>query len=122
MTHLLPTLTLPAPLDTWPTGALVALGLYTVVALALLITGVVAWLRTPDEAMPSPNRWVWLALLFVQIAGPIAFLILRRRAAEDTRARHELAQRDPHTQPTTQATHSVSTQDAVDLLYGGRDD
>ncbi len=97
-----------------PTGLLVLLGVLVVVELALLIIGVVAWTRTPDDRMPLPNKWLWLAVIvLVQIFGPIAFLILRRQ-----RASYAAASATASPAPSGQVRRSAA--DAADLLYGQR--
>lgn len=129
-----PALSLPAPFDTWSAPALVALGVVVLIDVALLVTALVVWARTPDGAIPAPNRWVWLAVLLVQVVGPITFLVLRRRAAEDARARQELAAADasrtgatppPAATPGRPSAAGSAGQSAAestaDLLYGSRD-
>lgn len=125
-----PALALRAPLDTLSPAALAGLGVLIVVAVTLLVTGLIAWTRTPDGEMPPPNRWVWLALLFIQVVGPITFLIMRRRAAADAHARQELAATEasrapsPGTSPAAPTSVSVrpsTPESAADLLYGERD-
>lgn len=100
-----------------PTGILIALGILVVVELTLLVIGVIAWTRTPDDRMPPPNRWAWLALVaLVQIFGPVAFLLARRS--------HE---RRFGTAPGGEAQTGGeairrSAGSTADLLYGRRED
>lgn len=92
-----------------PTGVLVALGILLVVELILLVVGLVAWARTPAEHMPPPNRWVWLAVVaLVNIAGPLAFLLVRR----NTR---------PAVVPAAPPAAHGTITDTVDLLYRRED-
>lgn len=106
-----------ADLADLPVGLLVALGVLVVVEMALLVIALLAWARTPETHMPPPNRWVWLALiLFLQILGPIAFLIARRG-----RARAVGESNDEPTPPARRAARQRA-DDTVDLLYGDRED
>lgn len=101
-----------------PTGVLVALGILVVAELTLLVIGLVAWAGTPDDRMPPPGRWVWLAIVgLLQLFGPIAFLLARRSHAR------RFAPPSPRSvagaparpiQPSAEAT--------ADLLYGRRED
>ncbi|MBB1512597.1 PLDc_N domain-containing protein [Tessaracoccus sp. MC1627] len=101
-----------------PTGVLVLLGVVIVIELALLIVGVVAWARTPDAQMPRPNKWVWLVLiLFVQILGPITFLLVRR-----SEAKYASAAVQPEALPGARHAASRTAADTADLLYGRRED
>ncbi|MHA6509072.1 PLD nuclease N-terminal domain-containing protein [Tessaracoccus sp. Y1736] len=101
-----------------PTGVLVLLGVVIVIELALLIVGVVAWARTPDAQMPRPNKWVWLVLiLFVQILGPITFLLVRR-----SEAKYASAAAQPEALPGARHAASRTAADTADLLYGRRED
>lgn len=97
-----------------PPIALVALGILIVVELTLLVIGVVAWSGTPDDHMPPPNRWLWLAIVvLLQIFGPIAFLISRRSQAKYAMT-DDATPAPPAPRPSSDAT--------VDLLYGPRED
>lgn len=108
------------PLIDLPTGllvALVALGVIVVVELAILVVGLVAWARTPDDRMPPPNKWVWLVLiLFIQVLGTVIFLVLRRSS-------HPAVDPEPPA-PSPQARRAAraTADDTVDLLYGGPED
>jgi hypothetical protein len=104
-----------------PTAALVALGILLVLEIALLIVGVIAWAGTPEDRMPPPNKWLWLAVVvLLQILGPIAFLVLRRQ-----HGRYMGVETGPssggaaagNTGPTRRAA-----TDTADLLYGRRED
>lgn len=100
-----------------PTGVLVLLGVVIVIQLALLVVGVVAWVRTPEAQMPRPNKWVWLVLiLFVQTLGPITFLLVRRSEAKYAAA----ARSEAVPGPRHAATRSPA--ETADLLYGRRED
>lgn len=100
-----------------PAGMLVVLGILLVIELALLIVGVIAWAGTPEDRMPPPNKWLWLAIvLFLQILGPIAFLLLRRQhgrymGVETGPAAGTMA-------ATAAAPQRRSASDTADLLYG----
>lgn len=97
-----------------PTGMLVVLGILLVIELALLIVGVIAWAGTPEDRMPPPNRWLWLAIvLFLQILGPIAFLLLRRQHTRTTA---------DASQPGTASGPRRSASETADLLYGRPED
>ena len=101
-----------------PTGVLVLLGVVLVIELALLVVGVVAWVRTPEGQMPKPNKWVWLVLiLFVQILGPITFLLVRR-----SEARYAAAAAQPEALPGARHAAARAADDTADLLYGRRED
>ena len=101
-----------------PTGVLVLLGVGVIIELALLVVGVVAWARTPEGQMPRPNKWVWLVLiLFVQILGPITFLLVRR-----SEARYAAAAAQPEALPSARHAASRTADDTADLLYGRRED
>ena len=103
-----------------PTGALVALAILLVLEIALLIVGVIAWAGTPEDRMPAPGKWLWLAIiLFLQILGPIAFLLLRRQ-----HGRYMGVETGPATAPAAGVpgpTQRTAT-DTADLLYGRRED
>ncbi|MDX5399031.1 MAG: PLD nuclease N-terminal domain-containing protein [Actinomycetes bacterium] len=100
-----------------PTAALVGLGILVVVVLALLIVGVVAWAGTPEDRMPPPNKWLWLAIIvFLQILGPIAFLVLRRQ-----HGRYMGVETGPAAANSPATTRRTAT-DAADLLYGGSEE
>lgn len=102
-----------------PTGILVVLGIVLVIEVALLIVGVIAWAGTPEDRMPPPTKWLWLAIvLLIQILGPIAFLVLRRQ-----HSRYMGVEPGPGT-PAGDAPGPVrrSATDAADLLYGGPED
>lgn len=95
-----------------PLPAQIALFALVAGSLTLTVVGVVVWARTPDTVMPAPNRWMWLAVLVVQIIGPIAFLVARNAKRRETFA--------PTTTPTSRpATHP---NDVLDDLYGQRHD
>ena len=101
-----------------PAWLLMVLGIVLVIELAFLIVGVVTWARTPDALMPKPNKWVWLALiLFVQILGPIAFLLVRR-----SEARYATAAAQPEAQPGARHAAGRTAADTADLLYGTNED
>lgn len=98
-----------------PTGLLVVLGVVILVELVLLVVGLIAWARTPDTHMPPPNKWLWLVLiLFLQLLGPVIFLIARK-----VHARSVAAAGQQETAPP--ARHSAR-RTAADLLYGPRED
>ena len=100
-----------------PTGVLVLLGVVVVIELALLVVGVVAWVRTPEGQMPKPNKWVWLVLiLFVQILGPLTFLLVRRSEARYA------AVAEPEATPGARHAAGRTAADTADLLYGQRED
>lgn len=101
-----------------PTGVLVVLGIILVLELLLLVVGVLAWSRTPEERMPPPNKWLWLAIIIIlQIIGPIAFLVLRR-----THARYAPNAHDDESAPAAPASVQRTASDTADLLYGRRGD
>ena len=67
-----------------PTGALVALAILLVLEIALLIVGVIAWAGTPEDRMPAPGKWLWLAIIvFLQILGPIELHRIDEDADDD---------------------------------------
>ncbi|MHA6525479.1 PLD nuclease N-terminal domain-containing protein [Tessaracoccus sp. G1721] len=108
-------MTLPEVLNL-PVWLLIILGVVLVVELALLIVGVVSWARTPDAQMPRPNKWVWLVLiLFVQIIGPVAFLLARR-----SEARYAVAP-EPEALPGARHAATRTADDTANLLYGPRE-
>ncbi|WP_407272955.1 PLDc N-terminal domain-containing protein [Radiobacillus sp. PE A8.2] len=48
-----------------------------IIEFLLFIVALIAWIRTPETKGP---RWMWLLIIiFIQIVGPILFLILGRR-------------------------------------------
>lgn len=65
---------------TLPSGPVLAvLAILSLIHLALLVAGLVTWLRAPAERIVG-NRYLWLALiLMVGIAGPLVFLLAGRR-------------------------------------------
>lgn len=96
-----------------PAGILVVLGILLVIELALLIVGVIAWAGTPEDRMPPPSKWLWLALvLFLQILGPIAFLVVRRQHARHTPDASQIGGA-----PAVPGQRR-SASDTADLLYG----
>ena len=102
-----------------PVWLLIILGVVLVVELAFLAVGVIAWARTPDDRMPRPNKWVWLVLiLFVQIIGPVAFLLVRRSEARYAAAAVE----QPESLPGPRHAARNTASDTADLLYGPRED
>lgn len=113
-----------------PTGVLVALGILVVAELTLLVIGLVAWAGTPDDRMPPPGRWVWLAIVgLLQLFGPIAFLLARRsharrfappsprRAGAMPSAADAAAAAGAPARPI-----QPSAEATADLLYGRRED
>lgn len=102
-----------------PAGMLVVLGILLVIELALLIVGVIAWAGTPEDRMPPPNKWLWLAIvLFLQILGPIAFLLLRRQHGRYMGVETGPADGTMAATGTPTAATRRSASDTADLLYG----
>ncbi len=96
-----------------PTAALVGLGIILVIEIALLIVGVIAWAGTPEDRMPPPSKWLWLAIIvLLQILGPIAFLVLRRQ-----HSRYMGVETGPSSAAAPATTRRTASE-AADLLYG----
>ncbi|MGM0386132.1 MAG: PLD nuclease N-terminal domain-containing protein [Actinomycetota bacterium] len=101
-----------------PTGVLVVLGILLILELVLLVVGILAWSGTPDERMPPPNKWLWLAIIaLLQIIGPIAFLVLRRMYA-----RYTPGAAQPGAAPAAPEEVRRTATDTADLLYGRPED
>jgi hypothetical protein len=58
-----------------------AIGLAGLAQFALLAMALTDWLRRPARDVRGP-KLAWLPLLFVNFAGPIAYMVLGRRRAE----------------------------------------
>ncbi len=88
-------------------GALAALAGLIVLQLALQVTALVQLVKTPAERVSIGGRkWAWaLIIILGEIAGPILWFVLGRRAAEVA-------------QPDREAACGERAQAAVDALYG----
>ena len=88
-----------------PVAAWIAIGLLALVELGLFVYALVDWVRRPVEEF-NGNRWLWLLLIaFLNIIGPIIYLLAgRKRSVVEAAA--------PAT-PTADRAKS-----AADALYG----
>ena len=88
-----------------PVAAWVAIGLLAVVELGLFVYALVDWVRRPAEEF-NGNRWLWLLLIaFLNIIGPIIYLLAgRKRSVIEAAA------------PVTPTADRASA--AADALYG----
>lgn len=98
--------------DLWtlPPGVLVVLAVLVALTLVLDVLALVDLYRRPAALLTFGNKWMWLVLiLFLNLLGPILYLVAGRRPAPHTSA----PQAGRHTNPNAAA-------DAADKLYGPR--
>ena len=62
-----------------PQGARRAIGLVALVQVALLVTAARDLIRRPASEVRGGRKWVWLPVLAVNFAGPLAYLLLGRK-------------------------------------------
>mgnify|MGYP000897208133 CR=1 FL=1 len=88
-----------------PTAAKVAIVVLAVVEVVLFVVGLLVWSRTEADRLPGGNRWLWFAMLFITLIGPIALLVARKPA--------------PSADQIARPTRSAAA--TADLLYGDDD-
>jgi len=64
-----------------PSGTRRGLGLLASVQFALFASALVDLVRRPASQVRGGRKWAWLPVLFVNVVGPIAYLLLGRRGA-----------------------------------------
>jgi hypothetical protein len=50
-----------------------------VIEVGLLVVALIVLIRTPSDRLTLP-RWAWVLICFIQLVGPIAFLLAGRSA------------------------------------------
>ncbi|WP_115787703.1 PLDc N-terminal domain-containing protein [Arthrobacter silvisoli] len=94
-----------------PAGVLVALVVLAAAALALDIVALVDLYRRPAALLAFGNKWIWLVLiLFLNLLGPILYLLLGRKPAPRAEATGQSGPAGP-----------ARVTDVVDKLYGPPD-
>lgn len=94
------------------TGVVLLLAVLMAVQLALQIYGLLDLARRP--AVAGGRKWVWLlVILFLNLVGAVLYLAVGRKADTPLDEQHDPALRQPST---------ARAADAVDLLYGPKDD
>lgn len=64
-----------------PVGAKRGIGIVASVQFALFATALIDLIRRPSSQVRGGRKWAWLPVLFVNGAGPIAYLTVGRRGA-----------------------------------------
>jgi hypothetical protein len=99
-------------LRSWPTWALVALGVVFVAEIVLAVYAFRDLYRRPNSQLAFGNKWIWVAIIVVLLnsgIGPIIYLVAGRKPAP-------VAEVAPHRPAASRA------ENAADALYGARKD
>jgi hypothetical protein len=91
------------------TGVLIVIGVLWLVQVSLLLWALIDLVRRPSEQIRGGMKWVWvLIVLFLNLIGPIIYLLVGRLPA-------------PVTDAEAPELDTDKTQRAVDTLYGERE-
>ncbi|AKK11139.1 PLDc N-terminal domain-containing protein [Corynebacterium uterequi] len=97
-----------------PTPALVGLGVLIVIQLMAMVWALIVLLRDTRSVIAGLSRPIWLcAIVFGQLVGPVAFLVMAHRERRERNAQREYERR------TRSADTSRGVAAAVDNLYQG---
>ena len=92
-----------------PTPVLIVLGVVAVISILLLVAGLIGVYSTEERHLPGGlRRPAWYLLCFVNIVGPLAFFILRRR--EQALSNSSETERS--------GSDNAGTGDIIERLYG----